>query len=334
MRPGLGTRAILAAATAFVVVVVLLDLALWLPLPDRGVIALFQLFSLHLTLAAVLVVPVALHPGARWLRLGLVALLVVGLARFGDEVWSPGVPAVSAADRTIDVMTWNLELEARPRGDADRELQDVAADLIGFQELTPVVADGLAADTRLATRLPFKALYASPDVLGLGLLSRYPLSDVAFLPHPSRLVATAATPSGPIRVVVVHPLPGSIPRGPLDLPTGFEPARRDRELGVVRDTVDRELRGDMPVLVIGDINTSPTEPAFDRFTTGLVDAHRAVGVGTGWTYRPDALEPTGIGFVRIDVILMDPGLRPLTETTHCPHLGDHCAVLATIEPVS
>jgi endonuclease/exonuclease/phosphatase (EEP) superfamily protein YafD len=334
MRPGLGTRLFLAAATAFLILVVLLDLALWLPLPDHGVIGLFQLFSLHLTLAAIVVTPLALHPESRWLRLGLVAVLVVGLARFGDELWSPTEPATTVDSGSLAVMTWNLELDARPRGDADRELRSLTADLIGFQELTPVVADGLEADATLTTRLPFQALYASDDVLGLGLASRYPLSDVAFLRRPSRLVATVAAPSGPIRVLVVHPLPGSIPRGPFDLPAGFEPARRDRELGVVRDTIDRELAGRLPVLVIGDINTSPTEPAFDRFAIGLVDAHRAVGVGTGWTYRPDALEPTGLGFVRIDVILMDPRLRPVTETTHCPQLGDHCAVLATIEPAS
>src|SRR5690349_16617588 len=107
MRPGLGTRLSLAAATAFLILVVLLDLALWLPLPDHGVIGLFQLFSLHLTLAAILVVPLGLHPESRWLRVGLVAVLVVGLARFGDELWSPTGSATTAGSDSLAVMTWN-----------------------------------------------------------------------------------------------------------------------------------------------------------------------------------------------------------------------------------
>ncbi len=51
---------------------------------------------------------------------------------------------------------------------------------------------------------------------GSALLSAYPISDVTFQGGPSRLFATIATPSGPVRVVVVHPLPGSFVRGPFD----------------------------------------------------------------------------------------------------------------------
>ncbi|MGZ8673717.1 MAG: hypothetical protein ACXW0S_04845 [Solirubrobacterales bacterium] len=49
-----------------------------------------------------------------------------------------------------------------------------------------------------------------------------------------------------------------------------------------------------------------------------------------WTYRPDLLEPLGIGLIRIDVALTGPGLRPIAESTRCPPAGDHCAVIATV----
>ena len=46
--------------------------------------------------------------------------------------------------------------------------------------------------------------------------------------------------------------------------------------------------------------------------------------------QPDALEPLGIGFLRVDVVLTGPGLRPVAESTVCPTLGDHCAVTASV----
>jgi endonuclease/exonuclease/phosphatase family metal-dependent hydrolase len=86
-----------------------------------------------------------------------------------------------------------------------------------------------------------------------------------------------------------------------------------------------------PVLVLGDINTAPTEPEFGRFVAGFADAHAEVGIGPGWTYRPSRLEALGIGLIRIDVVLAGPGLRPIAESATCPPVGDHCLVRATIQ---
>jgi endonuclease/exonuclease/phosphatase (EEP) superfamily protein YafD len=105
---------------------------------------------------------------------------------------------------------------------------------------------------------------------------------------------------------------------------------RDAALGRISAEIVEAVAGDEPVLVLGDINTAPTEPEFARFTAGLRDAHADVGVGPGWTYRPSRFESLGIGMIRIDVVLAGPGLRPAAESTRCPPAGDHCAVLVTI----
>ena len=248
--------------------------------------------------------------------------------RFGGEWWSP--PGQVADGPTIEVATLNLEIESRPAPDAVAFLQPMTADVIALQELTLEFADAIAADPLLSEHYPYQALYPRDDFLGLGLLSRHPLSDVAFEGDPSRLEALVDTPIGPIRVLDVHPLPARMPRGPFAVPIGFDPTVRDAALGRVTNTIDRAMTADEPVLLLGDINTAPTEPAFARFTAGLRDAHADVGVGPGWTYRPDLFEPLGIGLIRIDVVLTGPGLRPIAESTRCPPAGDHCAVIATV----
>jgi endonuclease/exonuclease/phosphatase (EEP) superfamily protein YafD len=191
------------------------------------------------------------------------------------------------------------------------------------------VSAAIAADLGLAGRFPYQSLYPRSDVLGLGILSRFPLSGVAIESDPSRLTAMADTPIGRIRIANVHPLHDEIVRGAWGVPTDYPAAERRASLTAIREEFV-ETDAAIPTLVIGDINTGPTEPAFGWFTAGLRDAHAEVGAGPGWTYRPDALEPLGIGLLRIDVVLTGPGLRPVAESTVCPSLGDHCAVTASL----
>ena len=52
------------------------------------------------------------------------------------------------------------------------------------------------------------------------------------------------------------------------------------------------------VIVAGDFNTAPTEPAFEQLVAGLADAHAEVGLGPGWTWRPSRMEGLGLGVLR------------------------------------
>ncbi len=321
-------RALLRVLAAFVVAVAILDLAGLVPGPGDGPVGLAQVLAAHLTIAALLLVPFAVLRGAWALRLGLVVLGIAAVVRFGGEWWSP--PGSVADGPTVEVATFNLEIMSRAAPDAVAFLQPMSADVVALQELTPEFADAIATDPVLTSHYPYQAFYPRDDVLGLGLLSRHPLSDVTFEGDPSRLDAIVEVPGGRIWILNVHPLPARMPRGPLALPVGFDPTLRNAALARISEDIDQALTAGEPVLVVGDINTAPTEPAFAWFTAGLRDAHADVGVGPGWTYRPDLLEPLGIGLIRIDVVMTGPGLRPLKEATRCPPAGDHCAVLVTV----
>jgi len=332
-------RLLVPAATIIVVALVVLDALAFLGWPDGGPIALAQVLAGHLTLLAVLIIPAAFLREAGLLRWALAVLALLTILRFGGEWWS--FPSGVGDDTArLDVMTWNLEMGARPPADAVAFLRSGTARVVAMQELTPDTAAAVAADPVLAKRYPYQALYPSPDVLGLGLLSTDPLTDVRFDAGPSRLFATVTSPIGAVRVVEVHPLHGVIAQGPLGLPMSYDVAERWAALGRISDAIAADDLG-ASTLVLGDINTAPTEPEFGRFIARLSaidphalapyrDAHAEVGLGPGWTYRPDALEPLGIGLLRIDVVLTGPGLHPVAETTRCPPAGDHCAVLATV----
>lgn len=317
-----------AAIGGYVLAVAALDLGGLIPLPGSGPIGLAEILSAHLSLAALVLLPFALLPGTKSLRLAFIVLAIAAVSRFGAEWWSTPTQVTGP---TVDVMTWNLEEGSRPPADTVTFLREHPARVIALEELTTDVAAAIAADPELRARYPSQALFGSDDVLGLGLLSVDPLSDVAFEHGPSRLEAVVDGPLGRIRLLAVHPLPATIPRGPLGLPIGFDPTTRDAALSRIRATITRAIAGDEPVLLLGDINTASTEPEFAQFTAGLRDAHAEVGIGPGWTYRPSRLEAIGIGLIRIDVVMTGPGLVPVAESIRCPAVGDHCAVWTTVE---
>lgn len=78
------------------------------------------------------------------------------------------------------------------------------------------------------------------------------------------------------------------------------------------------------MLVIGDFNTSPTEPAYDDLTRGLRDVHVEVGQGTGWTWRPSRFESLPLGFLRLDMAVIGGALDPVASSVDCSLPGDHC----------
>ncbi len=90
-----------------------------------------------------------------------------------------------------------------------------------------------------------------------------------------------------------------------------------------------DLRGALPVLLLGDFNVAPTEPGYQVLAEGLEDVHRAVGLGPGWTWRPSRFEGLGLGLLRIDAVFTR-GLDPLTIATDCSRPGDHCLVRAEL----
>ncbi len=322
-------RLLILGAAGLILMVLGLDLLALIGWPEGGPIGLAQVLAEHITLVVVAIaLAVACLRGAAVVRVLLVILVVVSIGRFGGE-WFSFPTSTDPTVASIDAMTWNLQVRSRPPGDASTFLRGVQADVVALQELTPEVSAAIVGDPVLAARYPYQAMYPRDDVLGLGLLSAYPLSAVRFEGGPSRLWAQASTPLGTVRIVNVHPLHGLVGQGPLGLPVTYEVAERQAAHQRILDEIASSDSGP-PLLMLGDINTAPTEAEFGRFTTGFTDAHAAVGLGPGWTYRLDQLESLGIGLVRIDVVLSGPGLRPVAETTSCPPAGDHCAVLATL----
>lgn len=236
----------------------------------------------------------------------------------------------------IRVMTYNLHLffEEEPSGQYSlTALRDVIADaepdIVAVSESDglrplPGYVDGLRW---LGTELGYHTEFGGATrrrSYGVGLLSRWPITDVSVIELPigrslTRLAVTATveTPQGPLPVLSTHFMVGK---------EDDAADTRDEQARTVTDWA----QGHDQALVMGDFNVSPDEPEYDILTETLEDAWTATESsrrsGPAGTYS--ASDPRD----RIDYIFMqgDWTVRGI-ETIADPDASDHLAVVADLD---
>jgi endonuclease/exonuclease/phosphatase family metal-dependent hydrolase len=221
------------------------------------------------------------------------------------------------------VMTWNIWWRFGPRWQ-DRQhgvletLRGVDADVVALQEVWETAETTQAH--QFADQLGLHAGFAAPSyppasdaprtrdhdgvALGLGLLSRWPITSLRHVEMPARhrtlapvaMVATLGHPAGLLHVVVAC--------------LEYEPAYNDDRIAQAQALVDLAtdpaLDGPLPVVVAGDLNAAPDSPVLRPLHDVLLDAWAAGGGDpTAVTAPVDAGEE--LLEQRIDHIFLRPG---------------------------
>lgn len=304
--------------------------------PQRsGVLALSQILAPHLFALAALFLPLAILPvqspsprprSKAALQVALVAVAVVGAARFGPNMVSLPPPAPPASAQELSLLSWNLEFSGPTDDEIISILDDSGAQIVGLQELNRRDAATVLTDPRLLARFPYRELHPQDGSAGSGLLSSFPMLDSGWLPGPSTAWGRLDLGGGrSIVAATAHPPPGQLGPRVIFLPT-------------VRDAAIRELRSQLVdpalavgerVILFGDMNVTDREPAYRDLSAGLVDLHAEVGLGPGSTWRPSELEVLPFGIFRIDYVFVSRDLLPLAIAADCTPLGsDHCVLRA------
>ena len=314
---------------AIVLVLLLVDVVT----PQRaGVLALADVLEPFIVLSAAVLAPLALLGRERNGVAVVVILAVAVVARY-----APGFLthfAGEAQQATLTVTAWNVEAGDDGGQRILEGLGGTSSGLVALEELQPDMARAVESDATLVATYPYRALIPNSSVLGVGLLSRYPIleqsstvSDVARAEStvPPYLRALVVLTWGERLVVyVIHPLPARI-ETVLGVPFALDTVQRDADLATIRAAIDWDLLAGRPVLVMGDMNTTTREPAFADFSKGLNDA-RYAEVSPGLTWRWDPLKSLPFGLLRIDYVLTT--MQPVDYSVRCTELSDHCIVSA------
>ncbi|MEU9197412.1 endonuclease/exonuclease/phosphatase family protein [Streptomyces hundungensis] len=215
---------------------------------------------------------------------------------------------------------------ADPAGTA-RALAASRADVLALEEITAQAKP--LYEKALAAAYPYHTVQGT-----VGLWSRLPLSDVrpvdtkmdagplgdakpadVKLTYTRALRATVTTDRGPLAVYVAHL--GSV----RVFPTGFWTGSRDRNAGALAEALAAERNE--RVVLLGDLNGTLDDRAFDGITARLRSAQDEAGNGFGFSW------PAAFPVARIDQILVR-GVRPDSSWVMPATGSDHLPVAARI----
>ncbi|QKW35570.1 endonuclease/exonuclease/phosphatase family protein [Actinomadura sp. NAK00032] len=211
---------------------------------------------------------------------------------------------------------------------AARDLAASGADVLALQELTSQ-AKG-TYERELAKAYPYHTVRGT-----VGLWSRLPLSDTrpvdikmdygplgetkpteVTMTYNRAFRTTVTTDHGPLAVYVVHL--GSVRVNPR---AGFWTTHRDRGVQALGEALASEKNE--RVVLLGDMNGTMDDRAFDAITSRMRSAQDVAGDGFGFTW------PARFPLVRIDQILVS-GVTPRSAWSLPSTGSDHLPVAASI----
>lgn len=269
----------------------------------------------HLPLAALPLGALALEWRARQPRRALVHLLVLlaVLAWSGFELPSP-----AGTRGNLRLLTFNIHGLAQGAEAVRSVLEEADADVVVLQEchrwnLQEDLYPGGRAGWHVASSGELAILSRTP----LRNVRDLELSDPAVMSRPA-----LAARVGEVTVVNLHFSllyhPGW---GVAELPAQLRATTSLRNLQARH--LDEELaRLPGPVVLAGDLNAAPGDPAVRAVGRGRVDAFASAGLGFGYTFAAD------LPVVRIDYVLPPAG-SPVSEARVVPVVAsDHRGLVA------
>jgi endonuclease/exonuclease/phosphatase (EEP) superfamily protein YafD len=281
--------------------------------------------TLYAVIASPYLIPTALVAllvfvwGRRWVMAAVAGCLAATLLA-PQLPWyvraNPGPDDVPVRVMTINMLFGQADPRALTHAAADN------ADVVMVQELTPEAVRGLRS-AGMDDAFPHRALDARGQAAGVGVYSRYPITDVTRIPGYELAMVKArvridgvASDAAVVSVHFAAPWPQ-----PID---GWQ-----RDFGMVPHTLAdlASQAGSAPILIGGDFNaTIDMKPFRDLLTNGYRDAAEQAGAGRELTYPANDHIPP---FMGIDHFLTRDCTAVSSHTVELPGT-DHRALLATV----
>lgn len=260
------------------------------------------------------------HPW-RWIYIGLCAANIPLMYHYCPSQAEPE----PGSDRSLTLLSWNVtnfHINADTLRAAAAHIRALQPHLICLQE---VPHNNLLHWDSIRAAFP-EHPYAyknerDDEVLNLGILSRYPLSEAHTRYFDSGYNKLAGlrvvTPHGTFRLWNVHLQTTGTPRQFI-----AHARQRNRQAYDLLQTIQADT---LPALICGDFNDNPASYTYRTLKRGRTDAYRQKGQRYTGSYQP-------LGdWLRIDYLLCPPGSHVLSYELQENPWSDHKIQLATIE---
>ena len=293
-------------------------------------LALINSFAVYLFAPLPLVALVTILVRRRELWGALLIVVSLFVALFGSALLPPSpVVQADAEAPSLTVMTYNVLVSTPDATPIADNILDANADVVAFQELTPWLARQL--EQEIGTLYPHRTPVHTACRADVAVWSRYPLQvEPADLDVTCRVRSVVIDFEGhAVRVINIHAWSFT----GLDR-TSIERSFRWRkeQIDLVLDTIDGRPE---PLVLLGDLNSTPTHEVYRLLAANLTDAYREAGWGLGHTFPATGSRFRGIPYpdrlVRIDHIFHSAQWR--TEdawVSGWDGFSDHRAVVARL----
>lgn len=278
----IGWLGLLAATAALIAHETVLD---WQPVIVVAAFAHQLMWGVVLALAVFVV-------ARRWWALFFSLVLFAGVAATQAGLYIPGATQAGDGPR-LTMLQSNLRLGTADPARFVALVHSQHVDIATTEELTTREQARLI-DAGLAAELPYHFTVPVPDGAdGLGIWSRYPLTDTVSYPGYTLgvLSATVAVPGRALSLFAVHIVP----------PYPYAPGTWTHEVASMKGVLDAADTAGRPVVVGGDFNATVDNGQFrDLLVGGYADAAEAVGAGYLATYPANQWFPP---LIAIDHVL-------------------------------
>jgi endonuclease/exonuclease/phosphatase (EEP) superfamily protein YafD len=268
----------------------------------------------------VVLLPIALLGRSYALLAIFIVLTALFLFTYG-HLYCPQ-SSVHAHEPTFTVMTYNVHIRNTDVDQITAGIENHKPDIVGLHELSKDVAPAL--EDRLVGQYDYRLI--EPGCCGI--LSRYPILDYQTFQlgedWAQKVILNIEGHS--VGLYNVHlEMPLEMKNNSSDL-LSYRYSNHLRDANV-RDLLSRLEETDIPVIVIGDFNTTDQQSPYAALTDRLYDAHSESGWGMGFT---TCLPLLGISTWRIDYIFYSSQLTALQTVTGSCAGSDHRPVIAKL----
>jgi vancomycin resistance protein VanJ len=300
-KPGCFRYAVLGITLLYATVVTTWIIAYRIVGDGFWVLAMINAFAVYLfaPLPLVAILGMLARHRAAWIVIAGITLLFFSL--FGDTLLPP-FPIVRAESGStyLRVMTYNVLFTSADGTPIANSITSADADIVAFQEFTPHLAQQL--DQKVGADYAYRTPLPAGCPAGVVIWSRYPLQVESVDRDVMCRVSSAIIDldGTKVRVVGIHGWPY---RG-LDRESVEHSFKWRREQ--IEWVLDRTQDQPEPLIIMGDLNATPTHQVYHLLSAHLSDAFREAGWGLGHTYPASGESLWGIRqfrrLVRIDHI--------------------------------
>ena len=291
----------------------------WRWLYFANIVAVF----LFIPVIAQFIIAILTNNNTAWASFGIV--FMIGIYYFGG-LFLPSLGQNTSA-QSVTVMTTNILAIREQTAPVIQAIRLADPDIVAIQELNAELADDI--ESTLTTDYPYQLLNLEAGFGGMGIISKYPFTQQQvnfsapwYVGYPQ--VVQVDVNGKEFRLINFHGEP------PDASEQGFKETNELRNWQA-QDLVSLVAYDNLPVIALGDLNSTPHNDAYKIMRSELEDAWVERGFGLGHTRQNLIADIPPKWLVRIDYVFHSPDLQTISaEIGPWDGSSDHRPVVAEI----